>query len=98
MAIESIRAFRLSHYFLLNEVSSSVGSYDSFHDPTRSRVRASRNRFRPVGAAGALGQSRKQIRPVGATGSGRPERSVGARKHKRLRPVGATRSGRVGPR
>ena len=30
--------------------------------------------------------------------SGRPDRSVGARKHKRLRPVGAASSGRVGPR
>ena len=56
---------------------------------------ASRNRFRPVGAAGALDRSRNQIRPAGAMSSGRPERSVGARKHKRLRPVGAASSGRV---
>ena len=75
-------------------IRASVGSYDSFLDPTRSRVRASRNRFRPVGAAGALGRSRNQIRLAGATSSGRPERSVGTRKHKRPRPVGAASSGR----
>ena len=76
----------------------TIWSYNSFHDPIRSRVRANRNQFRSVGSAGALGRGRNQIRLPGATSLGRPERLVGARKHKRLRPVGAASSGRVGPR
>ena len=75
-------------------VRTSGGSYDSLHAPTRSRVRTSRNRFRPVDSAGALGRSRNQIRPAGATSSGRHEWWVGARKHKRLRPVSAAISSR----
>ena len=31
-----------------NAMDVSVGSYDSFHDPTRTQVRASQNSFRPL--------------------------------------------------
>ena len=67
----------------------------TIHFTTRCWMRASRNRFQPVGAAGAPSESRNQFRPAGATSSGRPEWWVGARKHKPLRPVGAASSGRV---